>query len=341
MTLPHLLQKKIADKYALGFGSPLIDHLAEVHEAQLQNFGLLKGGMKLVEGHEVLSIRKQIPSLKTATGGSASNTMLAMARLGARTGFSGKIAADEWGTFFRDQLSSHGVKNELIHAEPGHHTGQVVSLITPDGERSFATHLGAALLFKPEDLRPAMFDGADLVYVEGYLVMNRPLIEAIFKLAHQFHVEVAIDLASYNVVEENKEAFLKYLKDDVDIVFANEEEAMALTGKKDTAALEELKKMCKVAVVKLGDKGSLAGNEKNDIFHPIEAVKALDTTGAGDLYAAGFLYGHLLELPLATCAALGSLVSHEVVQVVGASLENKTWDKIKTGALGIISSPAK
>jgi len=328
MQVPSALQKKIGTKFAIGFGSPLIDHLSEVAEETLTGFQLMKGGMKLVEGHEVETIRQALPNLLSATGGSASNTMSALARLGARVGFGGKVGRDDWGKFFRDKLTAHGVQNHLVQSNEGLGTGQVISLITPGGERSFATHLGAAVSFKPEDLKDSMFQGASLVYVEGYLIMNPPLIDRIFKMAKHFGAETAIDLASFNVVSDFKEAFLKHLDEDVDIVFANEEEAFALTGKKDTAALDELKKICKVAVVKLGERGSLSANHKHEHFHPIEAVKAVDTTGAGDLYAAGFLFGHLMDLPLESCARLGSIVSREVVQVVGANLDDSIWKKI-------------
>lgn len=319
-----------------GFGSPLIDHLARIDESRLAEFGLVKGGMKLVDPAEVERLHALIGRTDTVTGGAAANTILALSRLGSPAAFSGKIAPDQWGAFFADSFRRQGVRDLLVRSEPKKATGRVLSCVTPDGERSFATCLGVAIEFSPADLTDAMFADARIVFVEGYLIMNQPLVEAIFQQAKRHGAEVALDMASWNVVQEHRERFLSYLKEYVDIVFANEEEAKALCGEDGEKALDFISERCAVSVVKLGSKGSLARRSNERVNLPIQPVKPVDTTGAGDLYAGGFLHAYQRKASLEACCRLGSAVSREVVQVTGATLDDETWLRLRGEAAEIL-----
>lgn len=321
---------------AIGFGSPLIDHLVKVDDAKLASFGLLRGGMKLVDEAEVDRLHKAAGNAESVTGGAAANTMLAMARLGSTASFCGKIAADHWGAFFADRFRQQGVKDTLVRAASGVATGRVLSCITPDGERSFATHLGAAITMGAADLSPALFKEHGLVFVEGYLINNPPLIEAIFEQAKAEKCLVALDMASWNVVEANRDRFKAYLKNYVDIVFANEEESRALTGVEGAAGIDALADLVKTPVLKFGAKGSMVRWNGKDTRIEITPVKAIDTTGAGDLFAGGFLHAFLKGAGPETCLKAGSAVSREVVQVIGATLPDMTWLALRGEINGLL-----
>ena len=314
--------------FVLGFGSPLIDHLARVRPEQINEFGLIHGGMKLVGAAEVDALKDRAQADRAAPGGSAANTCIALAHLGGASAFGGVVGADEWGRFFSSELKRAGVVDHLI-AHPAEATGRVLACVQPDGERSFATCLGAAIHLKAEDLQPAWFSGARFVYLEGYVIPNQGLVHRVVELARAAGAQVALDTASPNVVEEHRAAFLALLEDGVDVVFANAEEAFALTGKKGAEALDFFKKRQKTAVVKLGEEGSVAFHGTQAHRASIQKVKAIDTTGAGDYYAAGFLHGALQDLPLATCMGLGSIASRYVVQTWGAALSEETWAQVR------------
>jgi sugar/nucleoside kinase (ribokinase family) len=198
----------------------------------------------------------------------------------------GKIGHDELGSFFAQELENQKTRLHLLYST-SQDTGTALSLITPDSERTFATYLGAAVELGADDLQSSFFEDFTLLHLEGYLVYNHQLIEESIRRAKERNMEISIDLASYNVVEANRDFLTKIIKDSVDIVFANEMEAKALTGYEPEKALDILSEYCKVAVVKVGAKGSWikVGNVKT--FIEALKVKAIDTTGAGDLYASG------------------------------------------------------
>jgi sugar/nucleoside kinase (ribokinase family) len=202
-------------------------------------------------------------------------------------------------------------------------------LISEDSERTFATYLGAAIELEKSDLNIDLFKGYDYFHLEGYLVQNHALVQEAVTLSRKAGSETSIDLASYNIVEENVD-FLRTIVDDyIDIVFANEEEARAFTGKEDPEeALTEISKMCRIAVVKIGNKGSLIaeGNRRYRV-DPITAVP-IDTTGAGDLYASGFFYGLAKEYSLDICGHLASAAAGKVVEVIGAKMDENKWNEV-------------
>jgi len=203
-----------------------------------------------------------------------------------------------------------------------------MALVSPDSERTFGTFLGAALELAPEFINAELFDGYDLLHIEGYLVQNHALIEKAVRLARKAGLEVSLDLASYNVVNENRSFLERILTDYVTIVFANEEEAKALTGKDPELALKDLHRMCGNAIVKIGKDGSWIQTNAEPVH--VEAIKAspVDTSGAGDLYAAGFLYGLSAGLNDCQCGQIGSILAGKVIEFLGPKIPLSVWGEI-------------
>ncbi len=318
-------------KKILGMGNAIVDVLTRMNnDVLLEELNIPKGSMQLVEKDFIVANTPKLSSFEKhmAAGGSAANTISGLAKLGAETSFVGKVGGDEIGEFFKADIEKNNIFPQLQSSE--NLSGQCLVLISPDGERTMCTFLGAAAELKPEDLSIDMFKGYDFFHVEGYLVFNTELIKRAVQLAKEAGLKVSIDLASFNVVEAMLDFLKQLIVDYVDIVFANEEEAKSLTGIEAEAAVHEIAKICEIAVVKIGKDGSfIKENGKTDIVKGIEA-NCIDTTGAGDLYASGFLYGMAQELPLNTCGKIGSIVAGNVVEVVGAKMEEARWDAIKS-----------
>ena len=316
-------------KRILGIGNALVDVMTLVEgDYILREFNLPKGSMQLVD-------RKKSEGIEAATkifprtwtsGGSAANTIHGLAMLGADTGFIGSIGRDDTGDFFENDMKKAGVNTLLIRRNSV--TGTAIALITNDTERTFATHLGAAVELAAEDLKPMLFDGYDILYLEGYLINNFPLIETSCKLARENNMLVALDLASYNVVEENLGSFKKIVKGYVDILFANEQESKAFTGLEPEKALDVLSGMSRTVILKAGAKGSWLKRDDELIKVSAFPVNCIDTTGAGDLYAAGFLYGFSRDLSLETCGKLGSFMAGKVIEIVGARMNKRKFREI-------------
>jgi sugar/nucleoside kinase (ribokinase family) len=320
----------------LGMGNALVDIMTELkNDSILQRFEFPKGSMTLVD-HELSSFlyNETIGLTKHKTsGGSAANTIHGLSHLGVQTSFIGKIGNDELGKFFKKDMKINGINPILFNSIT--ETGRVLAMVSPDTERTMATYLGAAVELDPQDLSSDIFKGNDFFYIEGYLVQNKELIEKAVRLAKHNGIKTCLDLASYNIVLENIDFLKDILREYVDIVFANEEEAKALTGKSPDHALEELSEMCEIAVVKLGANGSLirAGAEK--IVIPARTSKCVDTTGAGDLYAAGFLYGIGKGYSFKIAGEIGSILAGKVIEEIGAKMEESTWETLRREILAI------
>ena len=313
----------------LGMGNALVDVLAVLNNDELlDELCLPKGSMQLIDADKRTLIFEKIASFspKIATGGSASNTALALAKMGIPCGFIGKIGSDYYGDFYVREMQNAGVVPHFILQDAP--SGTAMTLISPDGERTFGTYLGIAAELSDKELDPDIFRMYDYFYIEGYLVQNYDLIEEAMRLAKKLNAIVAIDLASFNVVEANREFLQRLIREYVDIVFANEEEAKALTGKPSEDALHEIGSQAEIAVVKIGSKGSwiMRGDEK--IHVPAFPAKMIDATAAGDFYAAGFFYGLAHGANLEQCGKIGSLLASNVIEVVGTKLTEETWEKI-------------
>jgi sugar/nucleoside kinase (ribokinase family) len=318
-------------KSILGIGNALIDILINItDDTVLQKFGLPKGSMTLVDAALSAEIKKETKNNNRIiqTGGSAANTIHGIAKLGGQCGYIGKISDDEYGNFYLEDFKKNHIKTHFFYSKTG--TGHATALVTPDSERTFGTYLGAALELTPEEMTTDIFSKYGIMHIEGYLVQNHKLIEAAMKTAKENGLLVSIDMASFNIVEANRDFLHEIIRKYVDIVFANEEEALALTGKTPTEALPVIAEMCCIAVVKLGSQGSLI--QTGDHVIQIKAIpaKSIDTTGAGDIYAAGFLYALTENLGLEVAGKIGSLIAGKVVEVMGAKIPSKIWENLRT-----------
>lgn len=312
----------------IGIGNALTDMLVNLNSDKvLDTFNLPKGSMSLVDTNLQTEISKSVAGLpySLSLGGSAGNTIRAMARLGCRVGFIGKVGTDKTGDFFVQALENLGIEPFIFRGRE--RSGRCVSLISPDGERTMVTFLGAALEMRAEEVTADIFKGYDCLYIEGYLVQDHALILSAVRTAKACGLKVAIDLASFNVVEANLEFLRSLVQDYVDIVFANEDEARAFTGEAEPVnALQVLSELCELAVVKIGMKGALI-KQGNEVVHVgiMAAAKRVDTTGAGDLYAAGFLSGLCEGLTLRQCGTIGAIAAGKVIEVVGTTFSEEAW----------------
>lgn len=315
----------------IGMGNALVDVLVRIDDdSLLEKLHLPKGSMQLIQEDTLSEIRKYTSGMKIhrSTGGSAGNTVGALAALGANPGFIGKIGQDETGAFFGDTLRQRGVNALLATCDLP--SGIASTFISTDGERTFGTYLGAAATLRAEDLSRKMFAGYNYLYIEGYLLQDHDLMLRAVQLAKEEGLQVCLDMASYNVVEAERDFFDQLIVKYVDIVFANESEALAYTGKAPHEALEEIASKCSIAVVKTGKEGSLVkkGTEVIQLLScPVDNV--LDTTGAGDFYAAGFMYGLTCGYSLEKCVQISTILATAVIQEVGTTLPAKKWDEIK------------
>jgi sugar/nucleoside kinase (ribokinase family) len=339
-------------KKILGMGNALVDIMIPIEgDSILELLALPKGSMQLVDierSTAVLSALKGYQKSHSA-GGSAANTIHGLAMLGAQTGYIGVVGEDELGGFFVRDLIKAGVDPHMIHSRQD--TGRALALVTPDSERTFATFLGAAIELSAEHLTPpltppqegrgknsefripnselSIFKDYSYFHIEGYLVQNHELIRRAVELAKEHGLIVSLDLASYNVVEANRDFLLSIITEYVDIVFANEDEARALTGLEPEEALLELSKLAEIAVVKTGSSGSLVKSHQEQYTVGVIDVTPIDTTGAGDLYASGFLYGLSQGIPLQECGALGALLAGNVIEFMGSKMSAERWEKIR------------
>lgn len=320
-------------KSILGIGNALTDILAVLpDDSLLKTFHLPKGSMQHVDeqtGNKVWDALKPL-GVKYMAGGSAANTITCTSIFGMPSGFIGKVGDDELGHLFKSDQEQYGIKTTLLHS-PKSSGRSMVFISGANAERTFAVYLGAALDLVPEDLKEEYFQGYDYFHIEGYLVQNQALVRRAVELAHSAGCKISLDMASYNVVESNLAFLHDIVERYVDIVFANETEARAFTKISDPqGALEEISKACEIAIVKVGKDGSWVRSGSD--VHYIEAYPAVavDATGAGDTYAAGFLYAHSLGKDLRTSGEVGSMIAAKVVEIVGTKIDVPRWKQAKS-----------
>lgn len=319
-------------KSILGIGNALTDILAVLPDDSLmQKFHLPSGSMQHVDmetGDKIWTELKPL-GVHYVAGGSAANTVTCTSVLGMPSGLIGKVGDDELGHLYVSDEMQSGVKCTMLTGKNS--SGRSMVFVNEkNGERTFAVYLGAALELVPEDLKPEYFEGYDYFHIEGYLVQNQSTIRRAVEMAHSAGCVISLDMASYNVVESNN-AFLHDIAEKyVDIIFANESEAAAFTKKEDPVeALHDIAGMCKIAVVKVGKKGSWVQEGENVYFVEPWPGDAIDATGAGDIYAGGFLYGHSKGYPVNVCGEIGSILAAQVVQVIGTKIDVPRWRQAK------------
>jgi sugar/nucleoside kinase (ribokinase family) len=314
----------------LGMGNALVDIITRIeNDDMLKSFGLPKGSMTLVDldtSNYIHSETAGMPKTK-ASGGSAANTIHGLAHLGVETGFVGTVGNDDMGRFFKKDMQVNKIKPILFRTM--NETGRAMALISKDSERTFATYLGAAVDLSANDISSDIYKGYDYFYIEGYLVQDREMFEKALRLASIDGLKICLDLASYNIVDDNVEFFKSMINQYVDILFANEEEIKSLTGKSPEEGAAEVSEICDLVVIKLGAEGSFCICKEGMIRVGVRPSKAIDTTGAGDLFASGFIYGLLKGLPAETCGKIGAILAGRIIELIGAKMDEANWEKLR------------
>ncbi|PIZ52057.1 adenosine kinase [Candidatus Woesearchaeota archaeon CG_4_10_14_0_2_um_filter_33_13] len=317
----------------IGLGNALMDLLIEVEDNKLLEFDLKKGEMHLVEEEKAKLILEKINQqqlkIEAIPGGSSANTLKGIALLGGNALLCGKVGNDKHGEIYVQEIEKHGVIARINkHSSI---TGHALTFITPDSERTFSVHLGAAIQLKKEDVLEEDIQKSKVLHLEGYQIegpTRETLLHAI-ALAKKHNTLVSIDLADPGLIRRNKEFLKELVMKHADIVFVNEKEAKEFTGLEEAEAAKELGKHCKIAIVKIGKEGSLIYYNEVITKIPCFPAQCIDTTGAGDSYAAGFLYGYCNNWHLEKAGRLGSLLASKVVAQKGVDLKNINGQELK------------
>ncbi|HWJ68478.1 MAG TPA: adenosine kinase [Sphingobium sp.] len=307
----------------LGVGNAIVDIIAQADDAFLDRHGMAKGGMALIDEARAHALYADMGSAIEASGGSAANSIAGIASFGGRAAFIGKVRDDEFGRIFGHDLTSLGVHFTTPPATTGAATARCLVLVTPDAQRTMNTHLGACVDLTPADIDADLVAACAITYLEGYLFDPPAAKEAFRKaatIARGAGRRVALTLSDSFCVHRYKDEFKQLIAEHIDILFANESEIEALYGSGDmAAAADDLAAQVSIAAITRSEKGSLLISGSERVAVPAAPIEELvDTTGAGDLYAAGVLYGLSRQLPLAECGRLGSIAAAEVIQHYGA-----------------------
>lgn len=316
----------------VSLGNPLMDILIDVEEGFLEEIGLTKGNMHLLDEKKIKELENKLKekSKKLAPGGSEANTLSVLSMLGHKVVYFGKVGQDDHGHQYHDKLMEDGVISKIIKVNGM--SGRAITFITPDSERTFATHLGVATLLEDNEVNEADIMEAKFLQLTAYVLASEKTRKAAMlamNIAKNNNVKIVLDLADPNMVKSFKELLESVTKEYVDIIIANENEAKEFTGQEPEQAVDTLSKISEIAIVKIGAEGSLIKSNNKLIKIDGFKVKAVDTTGAGDTYTAGFLYGLLNDLDLKTSGKIASFIASKVVQVKGARLDKIPIEEIE------------
>ena len=310
----------------VGIGNAIVDVLAKADDPFIEAQALTKGTMTLIDGGRAEALYAAMGPGVEVSGGSVANSMVGIAALGGHGAFIGKVRNDQLGGIFSHDIRAAGVAFETPPAGSGDPTARCLILVTPDAQRTMSTFLGASVNLTPDDLDPGAIAGAKVTYMEGYLWDAPPAKQAFqeaARIAHEAGRKVALGLSDPFCVERHRKSFLDLVSGHVDLLFANEVEITSLfQAETFDDALQHVRGHCEIAALTRSEKGSviLAGDE----VHVVDAApvaKVVDTTGAGDLYAAGFLYGYTSGRNLFDCGRIGALAAAEVISHFGARPE--------------------
>jgi len=316
----------------VGIGSPILDLLVIVEDEFIDKIEGEKGGMVLVDSGQLDELLEQIPQKpEMVTGGAAANTVFLATRLGLKSSFIGKLGDDADADFYTESYRKWGGDCSRFKKDSSEHTARCLSLITEDSERTMRTNLGAAANLLPEEISVDDLIDARHLHIEGYLLFNRDLLMAALNAAKQAGCTVSLDLGSFEIVEGAMDILPDLLKNYVDIVFANEDEAAAFCGSKNPEkGLAALAEIVEIAVVKLGKEGAFIREGKSIYtIPPLVVDDAVDSTGAGDAWAAGFLRGWLKGDDLDGCGRLGSIIGAEAVRTIGAKVNDEAVHQLR------------
>lgn len=319
-------------------GNALVDILLKLdNEQTLTETGIEKGAMDMIDEHQMIVIQRTLSHLerRQTPGGSVCNSMRALAKLGTQAGFIGKTGNDAAGMYYEQALLKAGVTPYFSKVEGL--SGCCTVLISPDGERTMATFLGPAPTLGAEDIREEVIARYRHIYIEGYLLVNEPLVRDAMQKAKRAGVKIALDLSNFSIVHAFKDMLYDIIPRYVDILFSNESEAKAFTGLPPADAVRKMAGMVDVAIVTCGKEGALVSGRHETFSVMAEGGKPLDTTGAGDHFAAGFLHGQSSEASLGQSARIGSMLAGHVINVIGPQIPDGQWEQIKLKVRNILS----
>jgi fructokinase len=314
------------NKKILGIGNAIVDVLAKVDDEFLNKNKLIKGSMKLINEAEFEELKKDIKIEKVVAGGSVANTMAGIAHLKGNSSFIGKINSDNFGEMYRKSLQDINVNFSYLQKNENLSTGASIILITPDSERTMCTYLGVSTHLSANDINENNIIDHELIFLEGYL-WDKGISEKMFKhaisIAKKNKIKIAMSLSDIFCVTRHKQDFYDLLKNDLDILIGNENEINELANKKNLLdSVNQLKELNKLIVITRSENGSMA-IKNNEIINcnSIKVNKILDLTGAGDLFAAGFLKEYLDNSDIKKCLETGSILASKIIQKIGARLE--------------------
>lgn len=320
--IPGLVNRDGIIYDVVGIGNAIVDVIARVDDAFLERHGMAKGSMTLIDAPAALALTSGLVGAVCTSGGSGANTVAGISSLGGRAAFIGKVADDDFGDLFTAGMAEIGVRFHSETSDVGEPTARSVVLVTPDAQRTMNTHLGASTMLTVSTLDADLVSAAAVVYLEGYLFDRDEAKEAFRRaasVAHDSGRSIALTLSDSFCVERHREDFAALVRDEVDVLFANEDELKSLYGCGDFGgAVELLRRDCRLAAVTRSEKGCVVVTP--DEVHEVPAVagvEVVDTTGAGDLFAAGFLFGLTRGHDLLACARIGAIAAAEVISHLG------------------------
>lgn len=314
----------------LGLGAPAVDFIIKTDSQELKKLPGEIGGMVLVGYNELQELKKlSTVNPHISLGGCSLNKLKGLSRLGQSCRFAGKVGQDEETKWVDQGLHLYGIEGHLAVSKTP--TAQVACLIDEYGHRTFRTYAGASIEFQSSDLNPSLFDGASVVVIEGYLLANGDLVIEAVKQAKKAQAKVVFDLACLEYCHQYKREIATILDLGVDLLFANSHEAKAILDANPYEACNKLRSHVGVSIVTMGEEGCWVGDREECLFVPAKTVRApVDTTGAGDLFASGFIHGYLKGNSLEQCATMGAIVAHEVVNISGTDIPESGWNRIRS-----------
>ncbi len=317
----HLEQNKKLD--LIGLGNAIVDIIVNIEDEFLEINNLEKGSMNLINSDESQRLLENCKVIKQISGGSSANTVVCLAELGNDVQFIGRVKNDQFGNFFSSDIKKSKTIFNTPPTNEGASTAHSIILITPDAQRTMCTYLGASIEFESKDIDFSVLKESKYLYLEGYLWDSKLAKNAFLKaaqIAKQSNTKIILSLSDSFCVDRHRKSFLKLIDEYVDIVFCNESEVLSLFQKDKLANFQkDLSSLCELVVVTLGNKGSLVVN--NDYIEVIKSItkeKVIDTTGAGDIYAGGFIHGLINNYSLKKCGEIGSICAGQIITQIGS-----------------------
>jgi len=317
----HFEQNKSVD--LIGLGNAIVDIIVNIEDEFLEINNLEKGSMNLINSDESQKLLKNCKVIKQISGGSSANTVVCLAELGNNVQFIGRVKNDQFGNFFSSDIKKSKTKFNTPPIDEGASTAHSIILITPDAQRTMCTYLGASIEFEPKDIDFSVLKESKYLYLEGYLWDSELAKNAFLKaaqIAKLSNTKIILSLSDSFCVDRHRDSFLQLIENYVDIVFCNESEVLSLFKKDKLANCQgDLSSLCELVVVTLGSNGSLIINRSDvEVIKSKTKGKIIDTTGAGDIYAGGFIHGLIKNYSLKKCGEIGSICAGQIITQLGS-----------------------